>query len=161
MICAFTGHRPEHLSWGEDELDARCAALKRQLARLVDAAYQKGCRTFLCGMARGCDTYFAEAVLHARLTREDLRLVAMIPCPSQPSAWPVEQKVRYETLLACCDEIITLEPQYTDGCMLRRNRKMVDLAQLLITVYDGSGGGTGATVRYAKQRGVPIWPVWV
>lgn len=161
MICAFTGHRPEHLSWGEDEQDARCAALKQQLARLVDAAYEKGCRTFLCGMARGCDTYFAEAVLHARRAHPDLRLVAMIPCPSQSSAWPAAQKSRYEALLAACDDIITLEPAYTAGCMLRRNREMVDLAQLLITVYDGSNGGTGATVRYAKRRGVTIWPVWV
>ena len=31
MICAFTGHRPEHLPWGSDERDPRCAALKTLL----------------------------------------------------------------------------------------------------------------------------------
>lgn len=161
MVCAFTGHRPEHLSWGENEDDARCRALKLQLGRLVRKAYDAGCRTFLCGMARGSDTYFAEAVLYARVTQPQIRLVAMIPCPSQPDMWREAERARYQTLLAACDEVRVLERVYSEGCMLRRNRAMVDAAQILITVYDGSGGGTGATVRYAARRGVAVWPVWV
>ena len=29
--CAFTGHRPGKLPWGEDESDLRCIALKAKL----------------------------------------------------------------------------------------------------------------------------------
>ena len=54
MVCAFTGHRPEHLPWRTDETDARCAALKAVLQREVSALYQRGFSAFLCGMARGC-----------------------------------------------------------------------------------------------------------
>ena len=66
MICAFTGHRPERLPWGRNEDDLRCAALKTLLRRTVREVYDRGFHTFLCGMARGCDQYFAEAVLAAR-----------------------------------------------------------------------------------------------
>ena len=65
MICAFTGHRPERLPWGQNEDDTRCAALKTLLRRTVREVYDRGFHTFLCGMARGCDQYFAEAVLAA------------------------------------------------------------------------------------------------
>ena len=161
MVCAFTGHRPEQLSWGADERDARCAALKLQLGRMILRAFDAGCSTFLCGMARGCDMYFAEQVLLARETHAQMRLVAMIPCPSQPAMWPADERARYDALVAACDEVRVLEPSYSDGCMLRRNRAMVEAADVLITVFDGTPGGTAATVRYAGKLGCEIWPVWV
>ena len=64
--CCFTGHRPERLPWGRREGDPRCAALKRKLYAAVNAAYESGMRYFICGMARGSDFYFAEAVLALR-----------------------------------------------------------------------------------------------
>lgn len=53
-----------------------------------------------------------------------------------------------------------LEERYTDGCMLRRNRYMVEHADILMTVFDGSPGGTAATVRYAKSRGLRLITLW-
>ena len=44
--------------------------------------------------------------------------------------------------------------------MLRRNRTMADAAALLVTVYDGGPGGTAATIRYARQKGKQILPLW-
>ena len=63
MVCAFTGHRPERLPWGGDEADARCAALRHRMEQVVTELHAQGYDTFLCGMARGCDTLFAESVL--------------------------------------------------------------------------------------------------
>ena len=154
MVCTFTGHRPERLPWGQAEDDARCAALRGLIVRSVLRACAEGCDTFLCGMARGCDTYFAEAVLAAKTRFPNVRLIAMIPCPSQPEAWQEEDRTHYDRLLDACDAVCVLEPIYSSGCMLRRNRAMVDAAELVITVYDGEpGGGTAATVRYAERRG--------
>ena len=56
--CCFTGHRPNKLPWGSNEGDPRCLALKERLAREVEAAYDKGYRHFISGMALGCDLYF-------------------------------------------------------------------------------------------------------
>jgi len=64
--CCFTGHRPEKLPWREDEGDPRCLELKARLAGAVEAAYEKGMRHFLCGMARGADFYCCEAALALR-----------------------------------------------------------------------------------------------
>ena len=61
--CCFTGHRPEKLPWREDEGDPRCLELKARLAGAVEAAYEKGMRHFLCGMARGADFYCCEALI--------------------------------------------------------------------------------------------------
>ncbi len=161
MVCMFTGHRPHKLPWGTDEADPRCVALKIILARQVQAAWNMGCRTFLCGMARGTDLYFAEAVLALRQEKPEVRLVAMIPCPTQAEGWNKKDKGRYESLCAQCDEQVVLEPSYTPGCMLRRNRAMVERSQVLISVYDGSGGGTGSTVSRAEKQGLTILPVWL
>jgi hypothetical protein len=37
---------------------------------------------------------------------------------------------------------------------------MVDHAEILMTVFDGSPGGTAATVRYAQAKGRKIMPLW-
>lgn len=162
MVCTFTGHRPEQLPWGSEEGDARCLALKELIARAVEHTADLGYDSFLCGMARGCDTYFAEAVLALRAHRPELRLTAMIPCPSQPESWPEADRTRYAALLEQCSGVCVLEPMYSSGCMLRRNRAMIDASSLVITVYDGSPqGGTAASVRYARQRGVRLLPLWV
>jgi len=155
MICAFTGHRPQRLPWGGNEQDPRCLALKTLLDAAVLQAAERGCDTFLCGMARGCDTYFAETVL-----AHGLRLEAVLPCPDQADRWPEADRLRYQELLLRCAAIHVLEAAYSDGCMLRRNRAMVDRADLLITVYDGQGGGTASTIRCARERGVELLPLW-
>src|SRR5699024_4073370 len=91
----------------------------------------------------------------------DLRLEALVPCPSQAGGWPAADRDRWTRLLAACDAVTVLEPAYTPGCMLRRNRVLVDRSDVLITVYDGSGGGTASTVAYARRRGRPLLPVWL
>ena len=74
--CCFTGHRPEKLPWGADELDARCVRLKEELFCHVEGVYLAGCTHFICGMARGCDFYFAEAVLALRQKYPEVTLEA-------------------------------------------------------------------------------------
>ena len=162
MICAFTGHRPERLPWGLNEADPRCAALKTLLRRTVREVYDCGFHTFLCGMARGCDQYFAEAVLAVKADgARDAQLCAMIPCPSQPDGWDAASVARYWALLDACDRSEVLEDHYSPGCMLRRNREMLRRAQLLISVYDGTPGGTASTVRLAEQQGIEVLPLWM
>ena len=157
--CAFSGHRPEKLPWGQDESDPRCQALKQMMERELRALCREGCRHFYCGMARGTDQYYLEIL--DRLRGEfPLTVEAVIPCPSQSSHWSREDQVRYLRSLSLCDRTTVLEERYSQGVMLRRNRFMVDRADILMTVFDGSPGGTAATVRYAKSRGLRIIALW-
>ena len=46
---------------------------------------------------------------------------------------------------------------YFNGCMLKRDQKLVELSSLLLAVYDGQpSGGTAATIRYAREQGKGI-----
>ncbi len=161
MICAFTGHRPQKLPWGQREEDPRCRALKILLEQAVEQAVQRGAVTFLCGMARGCDFYFAEAVLSRMQSNPQLSLEGWVPCVSQPDRWNERDKARYDRLLRACTRVFLIQQDYSDGVMLRRNRAMVDRADVLLTVWDGGSGGTAATVRYARSRGVSVEGLWL
>lgn len=161
MICAFTGHRPEKLPWGCDETDLRCQALCRLLEQTVRELADRGVDTFLCGMARGCDLYFARAVEKLKGEGLPIRLEAWLPCPEQTSLWGPEDVQAQKELLLECDGVYMLEPCYREGCMLRRNRAMIDRADLLLSVWDGTRGGTASAVRYARSQGVEVISLWL
>ena len=152
--CCFTGHRPTKLPWGNDERDPRCIALKQDLARKIESAYFRGWRHFICGMAMGCDFYFCEAALELREKYPDLRIEAAVPCPTQADSWSAEHQKRYRELLDRCDWETLVQHRYDPGCMMRRNRYMVDHSTLIIAVYDGTAGGTRNTLAYAMNRGL-------
>lgn len=150
--CCFTGHRPEKLPWGYDERDPRCLALKARLDRAVEEAWEKGMRHFICGMAQGADFYFCEAALALRARRPGVTVEAAIPCEEQASRWPEADRERYFRLVEQCDYETMVQRHYDRGCMLRRNRYMVDRSAMLIAVYDGTLGGTMYTLQYAMKR---------
>lgn len=155
VTCCFTGHRPSKLPWGEDERDPRCLALKAELARRVEGAYLRGWRHFICGMARGCDLYFCETALTLRDEKyPDLKVEAAVPCPTQADGWPQKQRERYRALLDRCDWETLVQHHYDAGCMMRRNRYMVDHSSLVLSVYDGLPGGTRNTLAYAMRETV-------
>ena len=152
--CCFTGHRPEKLPWGTDEGDPRCLELKARLDRAVEEAYDAGMRHFLCGMARGADFYFCEAVLKLKRARPDVTLEAAIPWEEQAARWGERDRDRYFDLVRRCDRETMVQRQYSKGCALRRDRYMVDRSARLIAVYSGMLGGTMYTLTYAMRQGL-------
>jgi len=153
--CCFTGHRPDKLPWGSREEDPRCEALKVRIAQAVQRAYQDGFRHFICGMARGCDLYFCQAVLELRDVRPDVTVEGAIPCETQTSGWPEEERLLRDALVDRCDYETMVQHQYTRGCMMRRNRYMVDRSSRIIAVYNGlPKGGTASTLLYAMRQGL-------
>ena len=154
--CCFTGHRPEKLPWGSNEGDPRCVALKERLRDMLEEAYQAGYRHFISGMARGTDLYFCEAALALRDERPGITVEAAIPCEEQAARWPEEERQRYFNLIGRCDLETMVQHHYDRGCMLRRNRYMVDRSSRLIAVYDGMLGGTMYTLTYAMKQGLEV-----
>ena len=154
--CCFTGHRPSHLPWGSNELDPRCRALKQELSYRLKGIYDAGYRHFICGMALGCDMYFAEAVLKLKKEHPDVSLEAAIPCGGQPERWSKAQRERYNRLIDQCDKVQVLQIAYTPDCMMKRNRYMVDHASLLLACSRSLPGGTMNTMLYALRQGVRV-----
>ena len=154
--CCFTGHRPNKLPWRDDETDPCCVALKEAIRRELEKAYNRGYRHFICGMAQGCDLYFCEAAQALRDSRPGVTVEAAIPCETQADKWPQPDRERYERLVGLCDFETMVQRHYDRGCMLRRNRYMVDRSSLLIAAFDGSSGGALYTAAYAMKRGVEV-----
>lgn len=154
--CSFTGHRPEKLPWGSTECDPRALQFKATLDHTLEASYSMGYRHFLCGMARGADLYFGEAVLLLRERHPDVTLNAAIPFAGQADRWHPSEQLRYHALLERCDVETVLQHSYTAGCMQRRNRYLVDHSQRLIAAYNGMGGGTLYTITYAMREDLDV-----
>lgn len=158
--CCFTGHRPDKLPWGGNESDPRCLDLKARLAAALEQVYDQGARHFICGMARGADLYFAEAVLALRERRPGVTLECARPCESQARSWPQAEQERYQSILDRCDYETLVQHKYDRFCMMRRNRYMVDHAAHILTVYNGvPQGGTAQTLLYAIRKGLLVHPV--
>lgn len=152
--CCFTGHRPDRLPWGEEEHDPRCLYIKEQILQEIKRMYDAGVRHFISGMARGADLYFAEAVLQLRECQKDITLECARPCESQADRWPEEERQRYAAILNCCNYETLVQHTYDRGCMMRRNRYMVDHSDWVLALYDGvPKGGTAQTLAYAMKQG--------
>ena len=156
LSCSFTGHRPSKMPWGDNELDPRCAELKRRLRDTIEAVAFSGITHFICGMAAGCDLYFCEAVIEIRRSNPAITIEAVIPWSGQADRWAAALREKYRNLLSACDYETLVQNHYDAECLMRRNRYMVDNSSILIAAYNGTRGGTMNTMLYAMRQGVEI-----
>ena len=75
---------------------------------------------------------------------------------SQADRWNDEYRMCHDRLFATADMVTATGHEYTKACMFRRNRYMVENADLLLAAYDGQQGGTAMTCEYAREMGVPV-----
>ena len=156
--CAFTGHRPKSFPWKYNEAAPDCVLLKEVLAKQIEALADRGMTDFLSGMAQGVDLWCAQIVLDLRKKNPALKLHAILPCEGQESKWTVSAQEHYHSILKQANEVIYVGQEYSQDCMLKRNRYLVDHSSILLAVYNGAWrSGTGATVRYARQLGRNIY----
>lgn len=149
---AFTGLRPHKLPFGFDERHSSCVALKNCLAgQMVRMIEIEGVDHFISGMAMGIDMICAELVLELKTTYPHITLLAAIPCNDQDILWPHQYRQRYRDILAQCDDKHVECESYTDDCMMRRNRFMVNQSDYLIAVWNGAPGGTSSTISFARK----------
>lgn len=155
--CAFTGHRPSRFPWKDNEEDPGCTALKKVLAEQIEALAEAGAAEFFTGGAEGVDTWAAEAVLALREKKPALRLHCILPCEGQADTWSGPARERRRAILERADTVRYVSREYREGCLLERNRRLVDSAGVLLAVFNGMRrSGTGATVNYARRTGREI-----
>lgn len=154
IACAFTGHRPKSFPWKNNETDPGCVLLKEVLAEQIKLLADRGVTDWLSGMAQGVDFWVAEIVLGLKEKNPALRLHCILPYEGQEHKWPSSERERYYSILRQADEVIYVNREYHNGCMLERNRYLVEHSSVLLAVYNGTyRSGTGMTVRYAKRLG--------
>ena len=145
--CCFTGHR--EISSDTDELKA---SLKRTITQLINS----GIIYFGAGGARGFDTLAAQTVLELKLAYPHIKLILVLPCPNQTKGWHTGDICTYENIKKQADKIKVLSDHYYDGCMLVRNRHLVNCSSVCICYMRKPCGGTAYTVRYASKCGLRI-----
>ena len=102
------------------------------------------------------DMFAAEAVLNLRKELPWITLEIVVPYEEQSSKWNDEYKRRYEKILSDADKVTLISREYTKGCLFKRNRYMVDHADLLMAAFDGQPGGTAMTIEYAQAKNAEI-----
>ncbi len=155
--CSFTGHRPKKLPWYYNENCLDCIKLKEVLVSRISCLATLGVTDFFSGMAEGTDMFCSEIVLAQRKVNPALKLHCVLPCEGQADRWSDSAQDRYRSILRQADSVEYVSREYHDKCMLDRNRRLVELAGVLLAVYNGEWrGGTAATVRYARKMGREI-----
>lgn len=148
-VACFSGHR---------KLPQDCSELKSSLVSAITELINKGVVFFGVGGALGFDMLAEETILQMKEKYPHIKLILVLPCPPdlQTSRWNVDQRKRYNIILAQADKVRILCPTYTNSCMLDRNRHLVDNSAYLICYLRENYGGTFYTLRYAKRKGLDI-----
>lgn len=145
MILAGTGHRRPKL------IDNTQIAFRIKV-KVVERFMALKPESVISGMALDFDTWLAELAVECRIPFD-----AYVPCSDQSSRWPRADQVRYNRLLAQARRIVLVhEGPYVEGCMQRRDERMMNDADALLACFNGSKGGTFTTVRYATLKRKPI-----
>lgn len=149
-VCCFSGHR----------------IIPKEILPQIEMAVEKSVIELLShdviffgsGGALGFDQLAAEAVLRLKANYTHIKLVMVLPCPPEQQSlkWNDGQKKRYFNLLEQADKVRVLSPQYTNNCMLDRNRYLVNNSAYLICYLRKQHGGTFYTANYAERQGLKI-----
>lgn len=148
FACCFTGHRiiksihREHLF----------GIVQKSIFNL----HKSGYIYFLTGGALGFDTIAAQCVLESASIFPDIQLILILPCKDQFSKWNESEINTYNYILSKASQVIYSSDTYSKGCMLKRNRVLVDNSSYCISYQYKQSGGTAYTTRYAISNGVPV-----
>lgn len=148
LVCCFTGHRTirtEHMRALPDVLD-----------RVLEGLIGHNITVFRTGGAIGFDTIAALKVLEKKEKYPAVRLELVLPCQDQTKGWNKSNRWAYEYVRSQADEVICLHEEYVSGCMLERNRKLVQGSHCCVGYCTEQKGGSAYTLRYANQKGLRV-----
>lgn len=153
MKVAVSGHRPPGIGGYETPNPTEQwvrATINKTLASLVE---RQGAITGITGMALGVDLIYAE-----ECHRLGIPFIAALPFKGQENRWPDRSQILYRTMLKAAAEVVIVDelPEYHSDQfakkMILRNVWMVDQAEMVIAVWNGTGGGTAHAVETARRK---------
>ncbi len=134
--CAIIGCSPMCFSWGLDEEDEGCAALKLILMNCITNQRSLGVTRFHISMDCGVGLYAAEILQGLKETDSDIEAVCYIPYEEQATKWTPELRSRFFNALASCAEVVTVSPEKTIGCEFKDHFEAMKSADTIIVIYD-------------------------
>ena len=144
-VC-FTGHR---------QIDAEhMMALPALLKSEIQKQAQAGAVHFRAGGAIGFDTLAALCVLEQKKLYPQIKLDLILPCRDQDAMWSETDRRAYRFVLSEADSVTYVYEKYCEGCMLERDRRLVQGSDVCIAFLTKSKGGTAYTAAYALKSGL-------
>lgn len=162
--ASFTGHRLNKLG-GYNMRNPTMLKLKEKLLEVIESLItQEDINRFITGGAIGTDQAAFWCVYIMKEKYPDIKNILAVPFKKQDKVWTEEQKKWYKKILNLADEIIYVDEidkykthenipigDYSPKKMQKRNEYMIDKSRIVVAVYDGSKGGAGNCVNYARK----------
>lgn len=149
--CCFTGHR----NIPANEYEKIQITLEETIISLIE----KGVCYFGAGGALGFDTMAALTILKLKEKYMHIKLILVLPCENQTYKWQQKDIEIYNDIKSKCDKYVYTSKYYYDGCMLKRNKHLVNNSKYCICYLTKKKGGTAFTVNYALKQGLVIYNV--
>jgi uncharacterized phage-like protein YoqJ len=151
MIVGVTGHRPDKIG-GWDPLHPDVERVRTVLRNALIKLWPE---QLITGMALGVDQWAAQAAIELGIP-----FVAALPCDDMEAPWPLPSQERFRNLLPKARQIVVVSPgPFKHWKLQRRNEWVVDNCERLLSVHDGSLGGTYNCLEYAAQVGRIVQPL--
>jgi len=144
--ACFTGHRKIPF--------IQIHTIKKNLKKVIVSLIEQGYYFFGAGGALGFDTIAAQTILDLKQDYPQIKLILVLPYPSQADQWREKDKTIYEEIKAKADKVVYIAQEYTRNCMFERNRHLVDNSSVCICYLTERSGGTAYTVEYALKKGL-------
>lgn len=156
MIIAGTGHRPDKLGGYSKDTSDKVWTLAHNF--LQD--YKDKIEEVIVGGALGWDTELASASLYLKIP-----VCLAIPFVGQEKKWYQSDQERYWMLYHKILEQggrvkVISKDGYSVEKMQIRNKWMVDNADVIIALWNGSSGGTANCVKYAEKNLKKVVNLW-
>ena len=117
----FTGHRT---------LSVNTATLSKRLYLRLEVEIKNGATNFNVGGAVGFDAISSATVLKLREIYPHIKLNLILPYSNeeQTEKWLEEEKAEFYRILKLADSVEYTSKHYYNGCMKKRNARLVELA---------------------------------
>lgn len=147
---SVTGHRLDKLGGYLPGVSHRLRIFaRRQIAEIDPGAV-------VVGMALGFDMACGWAAVDLGLP-----FIAAVPFEGQERKWSVAQQREYRELLAHAESVVVVcSGGYNPTKFQHRNEWMVDNSDAVLSLWNGSPGGTANCVRYAHRKRKPVIASW-
>lgn len=159
---ALTGHRPPKLG-GYDITTKEYNSLQKDLELLIEEYLEDHDSLWgHSGLALGADTVWSKAILNMKAKYpERVFFHAEIPMMTQSSKWfKKEDKEFWQEQLDQCDKYSLysnvapnehMDKRMAVEALNKRNIGMIDHADVVVAIWDGSNSGTKHAVTHAKR----------
>lgn len=148
LTVCFTGHRQIAYS--------AAVRIPSLLDEVLTELCERGATTFRAGGAIGFDTVAALKVLELKERYPHIRLELILPCRNQTEYWEETAVRTYQYILKRADSHLFLFDTYFDGCMLERDRRLVEGSDVCVAYCNRSRGGTAYTFTQALRAGLEV-----